>query len=231
MIITTMSSTSVNPCSRRSTPCLSAGLAGHLTADLPAGALVDHAVGVYRLLVIAFVLLTGAPAAAADLDPSALVLRQADVPSGFRLDAKESGVRTNARRIRDTPELKSLFARAGRVTGYEATFLRLDPKGVEPYLIESHVDVLRATRGAAMVLDEFDRQARAQLRKQSRLRRTLGGVGDSGWLYTGKTTVTFALAAWRHGRVFAVVLALNVSPQQTLALARRQQRRIAAEVG
>lgn len=184
------------------------------------------------LLRVAIVALVAAvPAAAAELDPSALVLRQSDVPSGFRLDEKESGVRTNARRARDTPELKSLYARAGRVTGYEATFMRLDRKLLDPYVIESYVDVLRSRSGAAMVLDEFDTQARTTLRKQTRLRRSPVELGEAGWRYAGRRSVPFAFVAWRHGRVFAVVFSLNVSPEQTFALARKQQRRIATALG
>jgi hypothetical protein len=168
------------------------------------------------------------PAAAADVDPSRLVLHQSDVPSGFRLERDESGVRSNARRARDTPELRGLFARAGRVTGYEATFGRIERRTFEIYLIESHVDVLRARRGAAMVLDEFDRQARVKLGRQVELRRAPADVGEAGWRYSGKTTKPFAIVGWRYERVFAVVFTLNLSPEQTLLLARKQQRRIAA---
>jgi hypothetical protein len=185
-----------------------------------------------RILLVAVVSLALAvPASSAELDPSMLVLRQSDVPAGFRVERDESGVRANARRARDTPELKGLFARAGRVTGYEATFGRIDRKTLEIYLVESHVDVLRERRGAVMVLDEFDRQARVKLGRQVTLRRSPAEVGDAGWLYRGKTTKPFAIVGWRHGRVFAVVFTLNVSPEQTLALARAQERRIAAAIG
>jgi hypothetical protein len=182
---------------------------------------------VRSLLAGALVAVVCVPAAAA-LDPGMLVLRQSDVPAGFELDRDESGVRSNARRMRDTPELRSLFRRAGRVTGYEATFLRFDRSDLGLQLIESHADLLRATSGAAAVLAEFDRQAVARLRTQTRLRRSRVGVGDAGWRYAGKTTTPFALVAWRYGRVFAVVFTLNLSPDQTLALARKQERRIAA---
>lgn len=160
------------------------------------------------------------PLASAAPSPQELVLRQADVPAGFRLDPAESGVRSNAREIEASPQLRPLFARWNRVTGYEATFER---KG-DSSEISARADLFRRAAGARSLLVWFDRE----LRKASPvpLRRTAVPIGAGGWAYTG-TAVT--LVVWRSGRVFAGVSGEGaVTKARTLALARMQQRRIAA---
>lgn len=165
--------------------------------------------------------LLAAPYAAAEVDPSRLVLRQADVPSGYRLDGRTSGVRTNESESRAGAEARRLIARSARTTGYETEF-----DGQGGFAIESRADLFRGARGARMFLDWLD----AEMRKAgiAGVVRTRVGVGSGGWLYTGRTTAAFVLIAWRHDRVFAGVVATGLSKARVVALARVQQRRIAS---
>lgn len=160
------------------------------------------------------------PPASAAPSPQELVLRQGDVPAGFRLDPAESGVRSNAREIEATPRLRPLFARWGRVTGYEVAFERKSDSSE----IDARADLFRRAAGARSLLAWYDRE----LRKASpvALRRDAVAIGSGGWVYTG-TAVT--VVVWHSGRVFAGVSgAGEVTKARTLALARAQQRRIAA---
>jgi hypothetical protein len=172
------------------------------------------------LVAVAASALLVSPVLAGGLDPSRLVLRQADVPAGFRLDRDESGIRSNEREAKNDPRLPGLFVRWGRLTGYEAVFDR------GAATIESRVDVCRRPEGAHMLLLWFDRE----LRKASpaSLRRSPARIGAEGWVYRGKLPVAFTLVVWRNRTAFAGVFATGVSRERTLALARAQQRRIAA---
>jgi len=160
-----------------------------------------------------------APVAAAGLDPSKLVLRQTDVPSGFRPEAAEGGVRSNELESKGNPELRTLFRRWGRLTGYEAVYER----GNEAAVINSRADVFRRPAGARGILVWFDRE----LIKGSpvSLRRAAVRIGEAGWVYSGPGVT---IVVWRDGRVFAGVSGEGLGRERTLALARVQQRRIAA---
>lgn len=162
-----------------------------------------------------------APASAA-LDPGVLVLRQADVPAGFRFDEGDSGVSSNARRAKDSPEFRPVMVRSGRLTGYEAVFANTRSSAA----IESLADVFRAPEGARMVLLWFDREVRRA--SPAPLKRTATGIGAQGWVYRGSKPLRFTLVAWREGPVFGAVFGIGVSTDTTLALARTQERRIAA---
>ena len=50
------------------------------------------------------------------------MIRAADVPAGFRLEAASSGVRTNAQEAKENAEAGRLFRRWGRLTGYQMIF-------------------------------------------------------------------------------------------------------------
>ena len=178
-----------------------------------------------RLFALAIVSLAFAlPAAAAsgnDVDPSKLVLRQTDLPTGFRVERAE--VRTNAEQARSDARAGRLFARWGRITGYDARFVR----GTDG--ISSRADLLRAPAGARMLFDFFEGEVRKSGIKglvRSRVR-----IGDHGSLYRARSPVAFAVVVWRHERVFAGVATTGVSRERALALARVQQRRIAAVLG
>jgi hypothetical protein len=162
-------------------------------------------------------------AATADLDPRSLVLRQADVPAGFRLDRNGSGVRSNAEESAGQPEVRRMFARSGRVTGYEAAF---DSAAAQ---LESRADVFRKPAGARLLLDWFDRELRMSGLRG--LRRASIRIGAAGWVYAGPSPSPFVLVVWRYDRVFAGVVTRGLTRARTIALARAQQRRIAAALG
>jgi hypothetical protein len=60
------------------------------------------------------------------------------------------------------------------------------------------------------------------------LKRSRSRIGAEAWVYRGRTSVMFAVVIWRHGRVFAGIAGQGISVDRTLALARAQDRRIAA---
>jgi hypothetical protein len=158
--------------------------------------------------------------AGAEVVPKSLVLSQADLPAGFRLDPGGTGVRSNAAESKGHTEVSRMFARSGRVTGYEAQFDR------GRSTIESRVDLFRRAAGAQVLFDWFVREVK--IAGISGLERSRSDVGSEGWVYTSPSRGTFTLVVWRYDRVFAGVVARGVSRERTLALARVQQRRIAA---
>ena len=164
--------------------------------------------------------IVGTPVAAAEPDPSRLALRQADVPSGFRVDARHTGIRTNSSQIGQYPQARDLFARSGRTTGYEIQFDKGD------LMIGARVDVFRTKTGARIFFDWYVSEVRKAGVKG--LVRTRVRIGAGGWLYQSPHTAVFALVLWRHDRVSSGVVATGLSSQRAVALARLQQRRIAA---
>jgi len=168
------------------------------------------------LVVVTAALATAATGA---VDPKSLVIRPAEVPRGFRLDAAETGVRTNEDEIRG-PKLTALYEGWGRVTGYQAEFRR------QQDIIGARVDVFRDARGASRLLAWIDADmSKAGMRGLRRIRLQLG---DRAWLYRGKSPSDFSFVIWREGRLCAAVIGWGVSERQTLRLARLQQRRIEA---
>jgi hypothetical protein len=178
---------------------------------------------VIRILIAVVVALAAAlPAAAstAEVDPSRLVLRHADVPAGFQVDADDTGVRTNAREAKSEPRFKTLLQRWGRVTGYEVEFDRADAS------IGSRADVLRTAKGAEQMLDWYLLEVR-KIGIRGFIRTQLE-LGDEGWMYRSRTPAQFTIVTWRSGRVFAGLGTTGLTNARTRALAQKQQRRIAA---
>jgi hypothetical protein len=174
---------------------------------------------------IAAVVTAGAlavPASAADLDPRLLVLQSADVPPGFVLDREDTGVRTNEDEGRESRQTRELIARLGRVTGYEAEWDQA--RGMK--VIHSRADVFRATAGARMLLDLYATGFRTSGIKG--LRRTAVRIGDEGAVFHGGGNSDLAWVSWRSGRVTATLAGWGIPRTRTIALARIQQRRIAA---
>jgi len=171
------------------------------------------------LVAVAAVALFAVPAGAGELNPRTLVLRQSDVP-GWQLDVSNSGPRSNKRESEGDPELRALFTRAGRLSGYEVIYNRGAPE------ISSRADVFRRPDGAHMFLRWFEKQLR--MASGAALRPTPQGIGAEGWVWTsrvpslGRSTI----AVWRHGRIFAGLSAAGLSRERTLSLARSQDRRI-----
>jgi hypothetical protein len=172
--------------------------------------------------LVAVLLSASAAAAAASPNPGTMVLRASDVPQGFVVDPAETGLRTNEREWRDEPETRRLFRRAGRVTGYESRFDRkLDS-------IASRVDLCRGPAGPGLLLDYFDEEMRKAGIKG--LYRSRLALGDEAWLYGDRKGEVITFVVWREGRVFSGVVGNGITRARTLALARLQQRRVAAAV-
>jgi hypothetical protein len=158
-------------------------------------------------------------ARASEVDPSRLVLASADLPRAIALDRRESGLRTNAREGRDGREARELIARSGRITGYERTW-----QG-GTITLGSRADLCRRPAGARLLYDVV----REEMTKGGikGLRDAPAGVGAESRIYTGAVPAAFTLVVWRYDRVFSGVVAVGLTKSQTLALARKQQRRIA----
>lgn len=168
------------------------------------------------------------PAGAAAVDPKALVLRQADVPAGFRVVPDQSGIRSNRELAKGGPEHRRQVERSGRVTGFFRLWQRRAP-GVS-VLVGSLADVCRDARGATAWLAWLDDRARRQSTR-THLRRRVVRIGDEGWAYSTTRLGGTALVGWRRGRVVALVSTSGLGLGKALDLARRQQRRIAAALG
>jgi hypothetical protein len=161
-----------------------------------------------------------APAAASGLDPKALVLGPTDVPTGFRLDRDESGLRTNELEARESPETRALFSRWRRVTGYQARYERSDST------IEARADLFLDRDGARNLFDWVNREFRRAGLKG--LKRAPAGVGNQGWVYWGGASSGIAVVVWRYSRVWSGIAGMGLGKARVLALARLQQQRIAA---
>jgi hypothetical protein len=180
---------------------------------------------VYRVpaLVVVLVALLAAPASAA-LDPGALVLREDDLPAGFRLVEDQSGVRPNAQRVRDTPpEYRKLLAGWGRITGYQALYSRPRPSAQ----VISLVDVFRHRQDLVLLVERLERA-----RKPGDPKATPTSIGDEGWFTRtsfsrGSTRAQVSTVIWRQGRVLGTVVGVDVAHRTVLGLARRQEQRIA----
>lgn len=173
----------------------------------------------YPVLALIAVAVLAAPAAASGLDPKALVLGPTDVPTGFRLDRVESGLRTNELEARESPETRALFSRWRRVTGYQARYERSDST------IEARADLFRDSGGARNLLAWVDREF--QRSGVMGLRRARAGIGDEGWVYWGGSSSGVAVVVWRYSRVWSGIGSMGLGKARVLALARLQQRRIA----
>ncbi len=179
----------------------------------------------YAIATILTAGLLAVPASAADLDPRMLVLRSTDVPAGFVLDREDTGVRTNEKEAGANRQTRALIARLGRVTGYEAEWDR--DRDLE--VILSRADVFRTRAGARMLLNEYATGFRTSGIKG--LRRTAVRIGDEGQVYHGGADSRLTWVSWRSGRVSAIVAGWGIARSATIALARAQQRRIAAALG
>lgn len=185
-----------------------------------------------RAIAFAVVLVAvlAAPASAT-VDPGTLVVRQQDVPAGFDLVEGQSGVRSNARRTKEfPPALRTSLGRFGRLTGYQALYVRARPEAT----IASSVDVFRATDGVKRFIAWYLREASAA--NSGSVKPKPMSIGDQGWLTKtsfkrGSTRAKVAGVTWRHGRVLAAVIGLDVPSETVIRLARTQQRRIAAALG
>jgi hypothetical protein len=173
-------------------------------------------------VVVAALALVVVPASAAQIDPAELVLHQADVPAGFRLDGEETGLRSNELEGREHPEIRGRFASWGRITGYQAAYRRSERRFST---IEARVDVFRRADGARRLLEWADLEYRKA--GINGLKRAPTSLGTGGWVFWSPTSLPYTVVIWREHRVFSGVFSFDLGRDRTLALARVQQRRIA----
>ena len=178
-------------------------------------------------LALVTVLVAGATAApgaalAVAVQPSALVLRSADLPSGFVLDTKETGIRTNDDEGGRDRRNRALIARLGRITGYQAEWHRAPERDS----IVSRADVFRTSDGARRYVGLAASSLRASGIKG--LQKSVIRLGDEAYVFHGGRTGEIAWVVWRSGHVAGMVVGWGVPRDRTVSLARTQQRRIAA---
>jgi hypothetical protein len=165
-------------------------------------------------------LLVGTPALAAGPGLGRLVLRASDVPAGFEAVPEDTGPLSNEHEWRDAPQMKPILQRAGRVTGHGSRFERRSDS------VSSRVDLFRTSAGSRILLGYF----RGEMRKSGirGLRSSRIALGDEGSVYFDPKKTILTIVVWRSGRLFSAVAAAGVPRERVLALARLQQRRIAA---
>jgi hypothetical protein len=171
-----------------------------------------------------------------------MVLRASDLPRGFVVVRAETGPYTNSDVIRDFgPALAPKLRRWGRITGYRAFYRQRDSaRGALPGVIGfgASVALYRSARGAHAAL--ADRAGGCRNKAFTII--GLGGhrpVGPDTLVCTRGTEIGTArgrifLVQWRNrratGGVYVVALQGAVTPLAALTGARRQNRRMTAEL-
>jgi hypothetical protein len=182
------------------------------------------------VLVLATTGVLAVPASAATVDPSRLVLQQRDVPVRYLFDKDNSGtVRKFSRAVVDK-DARRLVVRYGLRSASFARYTNDDPPHWK--YVDSSAFVFSRARGAKSYLAWFDQSVRKSGEGGARERRNALDLGAEGWIYSSRSPATGTTAVWRHGRVVATVGCRQMTGHRalTLALARRQQLRIAAEL-
>lgn len=164
-------------------------------------------------------------------DPKALVLQPRDLPTGF---ARTSGRYVSNAQVNREGAVKRDFAKLGRLRGYEAIFQKQASKGI--ILVTSRAATYKTAAGARESMTITVRSAEAT--RQFRFRRLrVAKIGDETRLYTLTVTeegmkVDQFFLIWRSERVLSAVIhsapAGTADPASVVALARKQQARIAA---
>ena len=178
-----------------------------------------------RLLVVVLfaVALFPGGANAATVDPKALVLSQTDVPARYLLDRNNSMVVSRALIARSPDPAARKLVHSGFVSAYFARYTNYG----RPHWrhVTSGAYVFRGEAGAKRMLALTLVDARRGLAIAQRLR-----LGDDAWLISigGREPTTSVL--WRYRGVTAILTCSEMTQHRTLALAlaRKQQRRIAA---
>jgi hypothetical protein len=188
------------------------------------------------LVVIAAAGLPGAaataPTSSSATDPKALVLQLRDVPAGF--ERTTGRYVSNAQANRES-SVKKNYAKLGRITGYEAEFEKEAILGI--LQISSTASTYKTAAGAHNSI-RISVQA-ADANREVRFRRlSVGGrLGHEAYFHKATMTrdgtkVDVFAVTWRTGRIYAGVLAAalagSADPADVVALARKQQSRIAA---
>jgi hypothetical protein len=168
------------------------------------------------------------PSSAAGVDPRLFVLHQIDVPARYEFDEDNSLLVPGARaRLAGLPdESARVLVRLGFVNGYVARYTNYDPPRWR--YVNSVAFVFRDAKGARGYMPLLVKSGFAQGSWRSR------GIdlGDEALLYSSGSRSTGTAVVWRYGRVVAYVSCSQMTEHRALALAqaRKQQRRIAAEL-
>jgi hypothetical protein len=166
------------------------------------------------------------------VDTKRMVLQLADVPTGF--ERTKGRYVSNQQAAKESPGKN--YAKLGRLTGYEADFKRSGSRIVGVLLITSSASVYKTARGASASLaasKQSARKARPPFRRLSLRTR----LGNEAAMYVTTTRengfkVEVYSIVWRSRNIFAAIIvgafASTADPTQAVALAQKQQRRIAA---
>jgi hypothetical protein len=179
------------------------------------------------LLALAAAAVLALPASAAGVDPRLFVLRQIDVPPRYDFDEDNSLLIPSGARLAGVPdESAKALVRLGFVGGYIARYTNYGPPRWR--YVNSVAFVFREAKGARSYLPLMVKSGFAQ--GGGRARRV--NLGDEALLYSSSSRSTGTAIIWRHGRVVAYVSCSQMTEHRALALAqaRKQQRRIAAEL-
>jgi hypothetical protein len=165
-------------------------------------------------------------------DTRRMVIQLADLPAGF---GRDQGAYVSNAELAKQGDSRKDYVKLGRLTGYNVTYKRPGFTGV-------------------LVLDAFASIYRSNAGAHDSLRLSLSGAAKDGgagfrWIPSGPVLgsearvyavstkqngmpVEYYTVAWRHGRVFAEVICGGVSGRissaEAMALARKQEARIAA---
>ena len=164
---------------------------------------------------------------AASVDPKDLTLSELDAPARYTFDPSDSGGFSRADFAGSQAGEARKLVRSGFVGLYVARYMNTDPPRYR--YVTSGAYLFRSAAGARSTL-------------ASQFRSTAGGgygparrikLGDDGWVRTSTSRETGTVVFWRHGRVLAFMICSEMTQHRALAvaLARKQQRRIAAKLG
>ncbi len=190
------------------------------------------------LAAVIWAVLSGGAAAASvhrTADPKRMVLRLSDLPTGF---GRVSGrYVNNARAAWETVGIPlGDYLRWGRINGYEETFRRSSTVGLTE--IQSQASTYKSTKGASESLHASFRAAdKTKAVKHLSLNARLG-YETRLYSYSTKSqgfNLIVYVVVWRYKTARAAVIGGGISgtvlPERVVAIAQKQQRRIAAELG
>ncbi len=160
------------------------------------------------------------------------MLQLRDLPAGFERTKARSV--SNAQANREST-VKKDFSRLGRITGYEAVFVKEAIVGI--LQVTSVASTYKTVAGARESLRITARAA--EMNREVRFRRLAIGrrLGHEAVFYKATTTrdgtkVDVFSLVWRSGPIYAGILAGalagSADPADVVALARKQQARIVA---
>jgi hypothetical protein len=192
--------------------------------------------------MLAALTVTTVAGAAAAADPKAMVVQLGDLPAGFALANSEYVNNVEAARLSSGTSLAD-YLRWGRTNGYQAEYARKAPAGLVDVL--TRASTYKSARGAQRSQqDSIEEASSANAAKAGvenwRELPTRRPIGDSSAMFggttkSGKLTAVIYVVQWRYRTVKSSVLGVGaagtVTPDQVVALARKQQARMKAELG